>query len=448
MSMRAALAAAARARGSRCWLARPPRAPKPSRPRAPSPSATRSGVVDAHRLLRHRLRGLAAASSTRLDELGVRHLREGVYANPAPQLARLERALLPRGRARRRARHPLHLRHQPAGQRAPARSTSSWRVVGRPPAQRRRGARGAQRVRQVRRRPALAGRCSPPTARDLYRKAKATRALRGRCRSSARPSRRPTGPRRVGDQRTLARRRQHPPLHGRAVPRPARTCAPSCAAPASPPARKPVWATEAGFHNALRAPERRAAAGLRARPAPSTCCARSSSTSTTASAAPTLYELLDEKPDPRGRDAEQHFGLLRNDFSRKPAFNALRNLLDVVGRDDRRPSLRRCGSASRRAPATCAGWCCRRPTAPTSSRSGAWPASGTATARRPLGVSPRSVKVELPGARPRMTWPTRSPRPRSAGCACAAAPCASRSAPGRCCYTFRGVNATGLRRCD
>jgi hypothetical protein len=47
------------------------------------------------------------------------------------------------------------------------------------------------------------------------------------------------------------------------------------------------------------------------------------------------YELIDEKPDAHGRDAEQHFGLLRNDFSRKPAFNALRNLLTIVGRERR-----------------------------------------------------------------------------------------------------------------
>jgi hypothetical protein len=45
-----------------------------------------------------------------------------------------------------------------------------------------------------------------------------------------------------------------------------------------------------------------------------------------------FYELLDERPDPRRVDPEQHFGLLRNDLSPKPAFTSLRNLLRVVSR--------------------------------------------------------------------------------------------------------------------
>lgn len=40
------------------------------------------------------------------------------------------------------------------------------------------------------------------------------------------------------------------------------------------------------------------------------------------------YELLDEKPDRSWR--ENNFGLLRNDFSEKPAFAALRNLIDIL----------------------------------------------------------------------------------------------------------------------
>lgn len=39
-----------------------------------------------------------------------------------------------------------------------------------------------------------------------------------------------------------------------------------------------------------------------------------------------IYELLDEKPDPGGIDPEQHFGLLRADLTRKPAFTAIKNL--------------------------------------------------------------------------------------------------------------------------
>jgi hypothetical protein len=42
------------------------------------------------------------------------------------------------------------------------------------------------------------------------------------------------------------------------------------------------------------------------------------------------YELVDETPDPANADRESNFGLLRNDFSPKPAFVALRNLIAVL----------------------------------------------------------------------------------------------------------------------
>lgn len=43
-----------------------------------------------------------------------------------------------------------------------------------------------------------------------------------------------------------------------------------------------------------------------------------------------LYELLDERPDPRGLDREQHFGLFRYDGSAKPAATALHNLTTLL----------------------------------------------------------------------------------------------------------------------
>jgi len=43
-----------------------------------------------------------------------------------------------------------------------------------------------------------------------------------------------------------------------------------------------------------------------------------------------VYELLDEKPDPALRDPEQHFGLLRNDLSPKPAFTAIKTLVAAL----------------------------------------------------------------------------------------------------------------------
>jgi len=42
------------------------------------------------------------------------------------------------------------------------------------------------------------------------------------------------------------------------------------------------------------------------------------------------YELLDEFPDPKLTDRESNFGLLRNDLSKKPAFDALRNLIGIL----------------------------------------------------------------------------------------------------------------------
>jgi hypothetical protein len=43
-----------------------------------------------------------------------------------------------------------------------------------------------------------------------------------------------------------------------------------------------------------------------------------------------VYELLDEKSDPGLRDPEQHFGLLRNDLSPKPAFTAIKTLIAAL----------------------------------------------------------------------------------------------------------------------
>ena len=44
------------------------------------------------------------------------------------------------------------------------------------------------------------------------------------------------------------------------------------------------------------------------------------------------YELVDLHPDPARTDQEKNFGLVRADFSRKPAFAALKELLAVSGR--------------------------------------------------------------------------------------------------------------------
>ncbi len=43
-----------------------------------------------------------------------------------------------------------------------------------------------------------------------------------------------------------------------------------------------------------------------------------------------IYELVDVRPDPTLGDPVQHWGLLRNDFSPKPAFTALKTLIAIV----------------------------------------------------------------------------------------------------------------------
>jgi len=99
-----------------------------------------------------------------------------------------------------------------------------------------------------------------------------------------------------------------------------------------------VWATEAGYHNALAArgesqppvSEEQAAAFL---PALLLDHFRSGIERTY------IYELVDQLPDPGQRDPELHYGLLRSDLSRKPAFVAVRNLLRTVARAARARSL-------------------------------------------------------------------------------------------------------------
>lgn len=93
---------------------------------------------------------------------------------------------------------------------------------------------------------------------------------------------------------------------------------------------KPLYATEVGFHNAMSATQGQP-------PVPEDVAAdyllrtflehfRAGIQRTYA------YELIDEKPEPSLTDPEEHFGLLRNDYSEKPAFVALKNMITAIGR--------------------------------------------------------------------------------------------------------------------
>jgi hypothetical protein len=95
---------------------------------------------------------------------------------------------------------------------------------------------------------------------------------------------------------------------------------------------KPVFATEAGFHTALSMP-----AGANQPPVSEQVQAvyvlRTLLEHYAMGIRRTfLYELIDEWPDPGNTHAEWHFGLLRNDFSPKPAFVALKNLLAILSK--------------------------------------------------------------------------------------------------------------------
>ena len=91
---------------------------------------------------------------------------------------------------------------------------------------------------------------------------------------------------------------------------------------------KPVQVTETGYHNGLRSASTHLPATERA----------------AAIYMPRLfldyyrkgvsraysYELIDQRPDPKRVDSEANFGLLRNDYSEKPAYTAIRRTIDLL----------------------------------------------------------------------------------------------------------------------
>jgi hypothetical protein len=100
-------------------------------------------------------------------------------------------------------------------------------------------------------------------------------------------------------------------------------------------AAKPVQATETGYHNALATDSRHLPASEQAAavymPRLYLDYFRRGIARTYA------YELVDEWPDPGRADRESAFGLLRNDFSEKPAYVGLERLLALLS--DRGPQF-------------------------------------------------------------------------------------------------------------
>ena len=93
-------------------------------------------------------------------------------------------------------------------------------------------------------------------------------------------------------------------------------------------ASKPVMATETGYHTALNWTRDHKPASEQAM---ATYMPRMFLEYFRRGVVRTFsYELLDEHPDPKLDDRESNFGLLRNDLSEKPAFVALRNMIDIL----------------------------------------------------------------------------------------------------------------------
>lgn len=88
---------------------------------------------------------------------------------------------------------------------------------------------------------------------------------------------------------------------------------------------KPMWATETGYHNltsnALGISETVASKYL---PRLWLECFNREIKRVY------LYEFIDEQPDLNNSDKEQHYGLLRNDGSPKPAYQSIKNLITLL----------------------------------------------------------------------------------------------------------------------
>jgi hypothetical protein len=263
----------------------------------------------------------------RLQEIGIRHLRDGTYANPEPQWAKWNERYYQAVEyaADRGLRFNFGLGSP--GYQAGTLDQLIAVVAGRL----RRAAEAVEGpnefdkyFRGPRWAPTLAS-----YSRELYRKVKANPSLRSL------PVVGPSlvereAPQKVGDQSAWLDRGNIHPYAGGASPNPLWIAAERDRI-AHLSGNKPIWATEAGYHNAVNAtsgmPPASEAAGA-------VYVLRTLLEHFKAGIARTyLYELVDLYPDPGAKNPNWNFGLLRNDYSRKPAFRALKNLLTLVGDD-------------------------------------------------------------------------------------------------------------------
>ncbi len=136
-------------------------------------------------------------------------------------------------------------------------------------------------------------------------------------------------PQQLGDQQSWLDIGNIHPYTGGLAPSPAYTAA-QLQRISAVSGQKPVWATELGYYTARNAalgplqPVSEAAAAV--------YLLREFLEDFDSGIARTYaYELIDDSADPSMSNIQDHFGLLRNDYSPKPAYNALKNLLALVG---------------------------------------------------------------------------------------------------------------------
>jgi hypothetical protein len=347
----------------------------------------------------------------RLRELGVRHLRDGVFANPSQQWHDWNecyyRAVELAAAAGIRFTFVFNPPGSPTGN-----IDQLLDVVG---GRLRNAAEALEAPNEVDKylRRARWPRALVSYERRLHVKAKARRATRSL------PILAPSfatldGPHRVGNLRGTVDVGNIHPYTGGLSPNPTHIKSELARARITA-AGRPVWATEIGFHNAMRA-SRDAQAPVSERVA-AVYLLRTFLEHFRAGIRRTFaYELIDETPDRAGRDAEQHFGLLRNDFSRKPAFNALRNLLATVGQARGRGRLVPLRIAISRPAHDVRRLVLQK--ADGSYVVALWRLSSIwdIKRRKPLHVAPRHVTVRLPGAaRVTVSDPARSAYTRRIG---------------------------------
>jgi hypothetical protein len=96
---------------------------------------------------------------------------------------------------------------------------------------------------------------------------------------------------------------------------------------------RPLYSTETGYHNALRAEGERVQPGVSEQAAGVYLPRLYLEYFKEGVARTFAYELLDQRPDPGNGNAELNFGLLAADFRQKPAFRSMMNLIRLL-KDD------------------------------------------------------------------------------------------------------------------